>query len=222
MAATWSSVARISAKISSIGPIGVDADDVPAGRPVVLDERGGLALVDLQPLADRIGRVVGPVLLGRALRIRSSSTSRRHLELEDDVEVAAELGRAARRAPPPVRCCAGNRRGRTRDRVAAVEPVSIISTIGRRLDELSPRSYIAFTSPADGRVELLDLPDHVPRRDVRDAVGPRDQLRLGSLARSLWSQDEDVHPVLPSSDRNESPPEPGSPRREAPCGSGDR
>src|SRR6266480_3972379 len=44
-------------------PIGVDADDVAARRPVVLDERCRLDLVELETPLDRLRRVVGAVLL---------------------------------------------------------------------------------------------------------------------------------------------------------------
>ena len=68
-------------------PVGVDADDVAARRAVVLDERRGLAVVDLEPLADRLRRVVGAALLGGALRHPlEQHVAVGDLELEDDVE----------------------------------------------------------------------------------------------------------------------------------------
>src|SRR3954471_4312299 len=39
-------------------PVGVEADDIAARRAVVLDERRGLAVVDLEALPDRLRRVV--------------------------------------------------------------------------------------------------------------------------------------------------------------------
>src|SRR5262245_1732312 len=188
----------------------VDADDVPPGRTVVLDERSGLALVDLEPLADRVRRVVGASLVGRALR----QTLEQHLavtdlELEDYVEVAAQpreerverlgLRGVARKA---VEDEAG-------DRVAAVEARLDQLDDGLVVDQVAPVVDLANPASELG-VELLDLPDHVAGRDLRDPVGPRDELRLGSFAGPLWPEKKDVHPLPPAGPTTE-----GSPRTNA-------
>src|SRR5919202_6811851 len=49
------------------GAIAVDADEVPR-QAVVLDERLGLLVVEREPAADRVGRVVGAALVLRAPR----------------------------------------------------------------------------------------------------------------------------------------------------------
>src|SRR5581483_12144249 len=73
-------------------PLRVDADDVATRRAVVLDDRSRLALVELEPALDRLRGVVGAVLLGGPLQhAREELVAIRHLELEDDVDRAAEL-----------------------------------------------------------------------------------------------------------------------------------
>jgi hypothetical protein len=57
----------------------------------MLDERRGLAVVDLEPALDRLGRVVGALLLGGALQHPlEQRLAVRDLELEDDVERTPE------------------------------------------------------------------------------------------------------------------------------------
>src|SRR3954470_297960 len=72
--------------------VGMDPDDVRVLGPVVLDEGRGLAVVDLQPLADRVGRVVGPPLLDCPLRdALHDHLAVPDLKLEDDVQAAPDL-----------------------------------------------------------------------------------------------------------------------------------
>src|ERR1035437_1219946 len=69
---------------------GMDADGVAVARAVVLDERRRLGVVQLEPPRDRLGRVVGAVLLGCALEHPLEQLlAVGNLELEDDVDRAA-------------------------------------------------------------------------------------------------------------------------------------
>src|ERR1700751_5559802 len=74
------------------GTFGVDADDVVPRRAVVLDERCGLTLVELEPPPARFRRVVGASLLGCPAEHPSDPlVAVRYLEVEDDVEAPPEL-----------------------------------------------------------------------------------------------------------------------------------
>src|SRR6266536_4438040 len=72
--------------------VGVDADDVSPRRAVVLAERRCLLVVLHAPVVDRLGRVIGPVLVRRALQQPVEQLLPvGHVEVEDDVDRAAEL-----------------------------------------------------------------------------------------------------------------------------------
>src|SRR5581483_5391649 len=72
-------------------PLGVDSDHVRLLRPVVLDERRRLLLVDPEAALDRLRSVVGAVLLhGPLQQPREQRLAVGDLEVEDDVEVAGE------------------------------------------------------------------------------------------------------------------------------------
>ena len=97
------------------GAVGVDADDVRLVRAVVLDERRGLPVVELEPPLDRLRRVVGAALLRRAAEqpLAAAPPGRR----PGGRRRRRARGRAragARRAPRPAASCAGSRRGRSR------------------------------------------------------------------------------------------------------------
>ena len=84
---------------------------------VVVDERRGLALVELEPAVDPLGRVVGAVLLGGALAAAArGALPRRDLEVEDDVEGAADLAQHGVERLGLRERCAGSRRARSRRR----------------------------------------------------------------------------------------------------------
>ena len=176
-----SSTDLISANTSSTEPSACSADHVAACGAVVLDERGGLAVVDLEALADRVGRVVAAAFLDRAPGDPlDQNLAVGDLKLEDDVEVTAEtvkqlverlrLGDVPREAVED----------EPRDRVAAIEA---------RLDQLDDRGVVDELAPVvdlldaqpERRVQLLDLADHVAGRDLRDPVRLRDELGLGPL-----------------------------------------
>src|SRR5216684_6031534 len=70
--------------------VAADRDDV-AARPVVLDQRLGLLVVDAQPVVDRLGRVVVAAFEPRSLEQPAARDFVRDLQREDDVELAADL-----------------------------------------------------------------------------------------------------------------------------------
>src|SRR5581483_956186 len=164
------------------GPVGVDPDHVPPRRAVVVDERSGLLVVELEPAPDRLRRVVRAVLLRGALHHPlDQGTPVGNLELEHDVQGAVELAeqlverlRLRHRAGEPVE-------DESRQRVPPAEAVADHPDHQAVVDELTG-VVDGLHLATDVRVELLHLPDHVAGGDVRDPVGLRDQLRLGPLA----------------------------------------
>src|SRR5436190_13736596 len=72
------------------GSVSLHPDDDPL-RAVVLDERLGLAVIDLEPARDHVGRVVLAALLLRALEQPLHAGLVGDLELEDDRELARDL-----------------------------------------------------------------------------------------------------------------------------------
>ena len=176
----------------------MDADDVAASRAVVLDERRRLAVVQLEAAVDRVGRVVRPVLHRRSLQHPVEQLLPvGHLELEDDVERAVEVAEQLvqrlglhHRAWKAVEDEAGIG-------VAAVEPVAdqpdhqvVVDEVAALVDGLQLAT--------ERRLPLLHLPDHVPGRDVGDAVGRGDLLRLSALPGALRSKQQDVYRRKPS------------------------
>src|SRR6266542_3605041 len=173
--------------------VGVDADDVSPRGAVVLAERRRLLVVLREPVVDRLGRVVGPVLVRRTLLLPVG-----YVEVEDDVDRAAEL------LEEVVERFGLHHRAREavehepRQGVAAVEPVSDQPDYQLVVDEVAPVVDLAQLGP-ELRRPLLHLADHVAGCDVRHAVGRRDLLRLRALPRPLRPQDESVQRRNPSS-----------------------
>jgi hypothetical protein len=178
--------------------VGVDADDVAPRRAVVLDERRGLALVELEPPPDRVGRVVGATLLGCPAEHPSDQlVALRHLEVEDDVEGPPELaqkiverlglGHRAREAVED----------KAADRVATRQPVADQFDHLLVGDEVAP--VVDLTQLlAQRRVARHHVPDHVAGGDVGNPVHRLDPLRLRALAGALRPQHEDVQRKNPS------------------------
>ena len=171
----------------------MDADDVAVLRPVVLDERCRLPVVQREAPLDRLERVVGAALdLGALEHPVDQLLPVADLELEDDVDRALEL------AQQHVERLSLRHRAReavedeARDRVAAREPVADQVDHQLVVDELAGVEH-RLQLAAERRLELAHLAQHVAGRDVRDAVGGRDLLRLRPLATPLRSQDDDVH-----------------------------
>ena len=190
--ATWSSVCSISEKTSSTVRSAWMPQRCPGGA-VVLDERRRLAVVQLEAALDRLGRVVGaPLLRGALEHPVEQLLPVGDLELEDDVELAAEP------AQHPVERLRLRHRAREavehepRHRVAAPEAVADEADHQLVRDEVAAVVDLLQLAAEIGR-ELLHLPDHVAGGDVRDPVRRRDPLRLGSLARALRAEEENVH-----------------------------
>ena len=162
-----------------------------ACRPVVLDDRLGLLVVDREPAADRLRRVVGPSLLvGTAERARPRRLVV-EVEEEDHVEPAADLAQHL-----------VERLGLREVAREAVEdePVERV-VLGQPLADHPDRDLVGDEVAAlHDRVDLaperrrvVERAEHVAGRDVRDLVLGRDALRLRSLPRPLRAEHEHVH-----------------------------
>src|SRR6478672_6280842 len=146
------------------GAVCVQADDVRLARAEVLDKRRGLPVVELEAPLDPLRCVVGAPLLRRAAeQPLQEHRPVRDLEVEDDVELAAELAQE-----PVERLRLGHRareavEDEAADRVAAREPVA------DQADHQVVRGEVAavvdhLQLPAEIGGQLLHLADHVARR----------------------------------------------------------
>ena len=150
------------------------------------------SVVEPQPLVDRLGRVVGAALLGRAPEHPLDAHLVGELELEDDVEVAADLAQHLLERL--------GLRHRAREavehealaRVLVAEPLADQrdhQVVGHELARVVDRLHL----PAELRARrTIAARSMSPGRHVRDAVLRGDQPPLGSLAGSLRAEQQDV------------------------------
>ena len=198
---------------------GAEAVDGLTSRPrscVPGDQRGGLALVEVEPLLDRLGGVVGalhdlaaavvahPAVAGRvvdgvvgaavradpaAAASRSSTTSHGHLEVDHEVErlVGGDLAEQ----PRPGRRCGGSRRGGSRGcgcRRWSRRSSTTPTMISSGTS--SPRSMTALALQPELGALVHRGAQHVAGGDVRDDVVARQADALGALARTLTAEQD--------------------------------
>ena len=188
-------------------------DELPR-RPVALDHRLGLLVVDREPACDHLRRVVRAALLER--RARASAPSRRSSESskqEHGVERPADLGEhrverlrlgeVAREAVEHEPVAASARR-------AARGSASIISSSGTR----SPRSRIGSTRRPSSVPSAMAARSMSPVETCGIAVVGRDPLRLRPLAGALRPEHEQVQHARPPGRGEPRPLLRGSPRSE--------
>ena len=194
--ATWSSAAETSAQTSSIDALAVQRHEL-AGRAVVLDDRLGLRVVDLEALRDHVARVVEAVLDLGALERALHPDLVRDVEEEDRVEPAAD---AAEHRVERLRLREVAREAVEDEALARiVAPEALLDHRDRQFvgDELA-RGHDLADAAAELGAGLLLCPEHVARRDVRNAVLAGDALGLRALAGALGAEDEEVHFRKPS------------------------
>ncbi len=186
-----SSASSISAKTSSIERSAWIADEL-SRRPVVLDERLRLLVVDLEPARDRLRSVVLAPLLPRPAAQPSDGVVVRDVEEEDRVEAPAD--------PVEHRV---ERLGLREGAREAVEDEPVLGVLGLEPfpdqlehqvvgDELAARED-RLHSAAERRPRRDRRAKHVAGRDVRNLPLLRDPRRLRALAGPLRAQDQDVH-----------------------------
>ena len=162
-----------------------------SGRAVVLDHRLRLLVVEGEAAGDRLRRVVRPPFLVGAAERALLGGLVVEIEEEDDVERAPDLvehlverlglGEVARKA---------------------VEDEPLAGVVLRQAlldhpDRDVVRDELAalhdLVDLAAERLRVVERAEHVAGRDMRDAVSPRDALRLRSLPRPLRAEHEHVH-----------------------------
>ena len=163
-------------------------------RPVVLDERLRLLVVDLEPPRDRLGRVVGAAFELGALEQPLDAHLVGHVEERGSRRVAADLARASRPAPRPARGCAGSRRARSRRAASAcAEPLADQRDRQLVRHELAGGHDRARPACRAASRPAIAARNMSPVDDVRDAVLGGDALGLRPLAGPLRAEDEQVH-----------------------------
>ena len=171
-------------------PVAVDPDEI-AEDPVVPDERLRLAVVELEPLLDRLRRVVCPPLfLGAPMQALERDLVG-DLKLEDDRQRAADLGQHR-----VERLRLGHRaREAVEDEpvlgVLGLEPLPDQldhQVVGDELAALEDRLHAAPELAAFGD----RVPQHVAGRDVREPVVRGDALGLRPLAGPLDAEEKHV------------------------------
>ena len=185
------SAASISAKTSSTVPPASSVHERP-GRPVALDDRLGLLVVDGEAPRHHLGRVVAASLVARAPEHARASPSRRR-------DRRRARCRAAGRSPRSISSSAsawtrfrGNPSSTKPPAASSCESRSRISAIVSSSGTSSPEARIGSTwRPSSVPVRDRGA-EHVARRHVGHAVGSGDPLRLRALPGSLRAEDEDV------------------------------
>ena len=169
----------------------MDPDEV-AEQPVVGDERLGLAVVELEPLLDRLGRVVRPpFLLGAPMQALECHVVR-DLQLEDDVESGRPISASIESSASACVIVRG-KPSRTNPFSASSDwSRSRISSIIRSSGTSSPRSRIGCTRWPSSLPFGDRVAKHVAGRDVREPVLRGDALGLRPLAGPLDAEQKNV------------------------------
>ena len=187
---------EISAHTSSIERSACSGTSLPVDA-VVLDDRLRLGVVDLEPLLDQLGRVVGAALQLRTAERALHADLVRDVEEQDRVEPALDAGEHAVE--------------RLGLREVAREPVEheprLRIGLRQALLDHRDRQLVGHELPrchdlADPHAELGSLglrsTEHVAGRDVRNAVLRSDALCLRALPGPLGAEDEEIHRRKPS------------------------
>ena len=187
---TCSSASWISSKTSSIVRSAWTPTRLPSrgsGRRAAPSRRGRTRAAARSPPACRRR---GPP---RARRCRRSHAIRRRAGARRPMSSSRPISSASRRARRPAPSCAGSRRAMNPSAASA----SRAARGSARSSASSGTSSPLSSSGSAFRPSSVPVGDRraqdVAGRDVRDAVLGGDQLRLGSLARSLGAKQEDVH-----------------------------
>src|SRR5690606_31247194 len=176
----------------------------PAAAPVVRQDRRGLPVVDLQPLAQRLDVVVaarGAAVAGAFGRSRLDALDQhlvRHRDLDHEVQgQALALEQRIKRL--------GLRDG-AREAVEdeALAAIRLLDALGDHLDHQGVGHQLPLVHDLPGLApELAARGDgsaqHVTGRELLQAVLLLEDLRLGTLSGARWPQQDDVHPLLPLS-----------------------
>ena len=169
--------------------------DEDAAEAVVLDQRLGLLVVELQPRPNRLGRVVDPAFVVSAPRQALDAHLFGKLELEDDVERPLDLlehrverlglhGRAGKAVEDESPACV---------LLAEAVPDELDhQVVGNESAGVVDRPHAPSHLGAGGHRS----PEDVSRRDVRDAVLRGDELALGSFAGALGPKQQNVEHYL--------------------------
>src|SRR5918995_385927 len=178
------------------GVVGVDTDEV-ALRPVVADQRLRLAVVQLESLRDRFGRVVLAVLDLGPPQHALDAHAVVELEAEDDREGPPDVREHPVERLRLRRCATETVENEAVFRVVLPEPLPDQldhQVVWDELAALHDRLYAA----AKLRLPCDRVAKDLPGRDVRNPVLGLDPLRLGSLPRPLRTEEEHVHFRKPS------------------------
>ena len=172
--------------------LGVDHDERRA-RAVVLDERLGLGVVELEALLASPPGCRRRVPRARRASPSARGTPRRRGAARTRRRAVGRCRAASRRARPPAARLRG-KPSRTKPSCASSSREALADDREDQVvgDEL-PRVHDALHLEAERRA-CGDLgAQDVARRDVREPVVRGDPLRLGSLAGPLGAEEQDVH-----------------------------